>query len=160
MLFICLFSEKAMTYLGKNVREIQKFQFSAELLKLEACFVFFATRNWRHCFIGHSCESHTIASCVISLLYIVYVPIIQLCIMLFLTLATSSTDKPVTDVCLGCICEAISGCNQTRYCGSGVCGLFRITWAYWADGGKLTLGNDSPQSETGKCKKTATLGES
>jgi len=61
------------------------------------------------------------------------------------------TDKPVTDVCLGCICEAISGCNQTRYCGGGVCGLFRITWAYWADGGKLTLGNESPQSEDGEC---------
>ncbi|XP_017024523.1 invertebrate-type lysozyme 3 [Drosophila kikkawai] len=58
-----------------------------------------------------------------------------------------ATDKPVTDVCLGCICEAISGCNQTRYCGGGVCGLFRITWAYWSDGGKLTLGNESPQSE-------------
>lgn len=76
-------------------------------------------------------------------------------IMLFLPSVTSSTDKPVTDVCLGCICEAISGCNQTRFCGSGVCGLFRITWAYWADGGKLTLGNDSPQSEDGKCKQIA-----
>lgn len=73
---------------------------------------------------------------------------------MFLPCLTPSTDKPVTDVCLGCICEAISGCNQTRFCGSGVCGLFRITWAYWADGGKLTLGNDSPQSEEGKCNQS------
>ncbi|ALC42100.1 CG6426 [Drosophila busckii] len=64
-----------------------------------------------------------------------------------LVVLIQAQDKPVTDVCLGCICEAISGCNQTNYCGAGVCGLFRITWAYWADGGKLTLGNDSPQSE-------------
>ncbi|XP_030563480.1 lysozyme-like [Drosophila novamexicana] len=56
-------------------------------------------------------------------------------------------DKFLDEVCLGCICEAISGCNQTRYCADGVCGPFRITWAYWADGGKLTLNNESPQSE-------------
>lgn len=92
---------------------------------------------------------HTL--CVLSVYkYCLYTFII----ILFLPCLTPSTDKPVTDVCLGCICEAISGCNQTRFCGSGVCGLFRITWAYWADGGKLTLGNDSPQSEEGKCNQT------
>ncbi|XP_065367465.1 lysozyme-like [Calliphora vicina] len=67
--------------------------------------------------------------------------------MITLTQADIS-EKPVTDVCLGCICEAISGCNQTAYCGGGVCGLFRITWAYWADGGKLTINNEDPASET------------
>ncbi|XP_064535962.1 lysozyme-like [Drosophila montana] len=56
-------------------------------------------------------------------------------------------DKILDEVCLGCICEAISGCSQERYCADGVCGPFRITWAYWADGGKLTLNNESPLSE-------------
>lgn len=35
---------------------------------------------------------------------------------------------PVTDVCLGCICEASSGCDRSLKCGGDVCGLFRITW--------------------------------
>ncbi|XP_064535968.1 lysozyme-like [Drosophila montana] len=56
-------------------------------------------------------------------------------------------DKLLNEVCLGCLCDAVSGCNQTRYCGDGACGLFHITRAYWADGGSLTLNNDSPQAE-------------
>ncbi|XP_055855624.1 lysozyme-like [Episyrphus balteatus] len=59
-----------------------------------------------------------------------------------------SQDRPVTDVCLGCICEAISGCNQTKTCNGDVCGLFRITWAYWSDGGKLTTNGESSQSQS------------
>lgn len=58
--------------------------------------------------------------------------------------------KPVTDICLGCICEAISGCNRTLTCNGDVCGLFRITWAYWADGGKPTVNSELPGSDTGK----------
>ncbi|XP_026464344.1 lysozyme-like [Ctenocephalides felis] len=58
----------------------------------------------------------------------------------------AQSDKPVTEICLGCICEAISGCNRTLTCNGDVCGLFHITWAYWADGGKNTLGGDSPDS--------------
>ncbi|XP_073846675.1 lysozyme-like [Musca autumnalis] len=61
---------------------------------------------------------------------------------------TLAQEKPVTDICLGCICEASSGCNQTNYCAGGVCGLFRITWAYWADGGKLTINGEPAESET------------
>jgi len=56
--------------------------------------------------------------------------------------------KPVTDVCLGCICEAISGCNNTLQCNGDVCGLFRITWAYWSDAGKPTVGNEPASSDT------------
>ncbi|KAI9576759.1 lysozyme-like isoform X1 [Glossina fuscipes] len=67
--------------------------------------------------------------------------------VLFLLSSVTAQEKPVTDICLGCICEAISGCNQTAICSGGVCGLFRITWAYWADAGKLTLGNDSIERE-------------
>jgi hypothetical protein len=31
-----------------------------------------------------------------------------------------------------------------------VCGLFRITWAYWSDSGKPTLGGESTDTQTGK----------
>lgn len=57
---------------------------------------------------------------------------------------------PVTDVCLGCICQAVSGCNTTTTCTGDSCGLFRITWAYWSDAGKLTNGepSDAPQAYT------------
>lgn len=59
-------------------------------------------------------------------------------------------DKPVTELCLNCICEAISGCNATSVCinpEKGTCGIFRITWAYWVDSGKLTINGEQPDSE-------------
>ncbi|XP_017836514.1 lysozyme [Drosophila busckii] len=59
-------------------------------------------------------------------------------------------DKPVTELCLTCICEAISGCNATAICTNpikGACGIFRITWAYWVDAGKLTINNEKPDSQ-------------
>ncbi|XP_063829397.1 lysozyme-like [Ostrinia nubilalis] len=48
--------------------------------------------------------------------------------------------QPVTEVCLGCICQAVSGC-QSSGCQGDHCGLFHITWPYWADGGKPTINN-------------------
>nr|XP_032293333.1 lysozyme isoform X3 [Drosophila virilis] len=74
---------------------------------------------------------------------------LAVCVIMCLGLAAliQAQDKLVNQVCLGCLCEAVSGCNQTRACGGGACGLFHITRAYWADGGKLTLNNESPQSE-------------
>lgn len=62
----------------------------------------------------------------------------------------SASNQVVTETCLGCICEAISGCNRTTTCAGDVCGLFRLTWAYWADSGKPTVGGEAPTSETGK----------
>ncbi|XP_050347672.1 lysozyme-like [Nymphalis io] len=56
--------------------------------------------------------------------------------------------KPVTEVCLGCICHAISGCKQGTLCEGDACGLFHITWAYWADAGKPVLPGTSPDSPT------------
>ncbi|CAB0036432.1 unnamed protein product [Trichogramma brassicae] len=54
-------------------------------------------------------------------------------------------DSPKLDViCLGCICEAASGCNQTLGCVGDVCGPFHITQIYWTDSGKPTLDNDKP----------------
>jgi hypothetical protein len=57
---------------------------------------------------------------------------------------------PVTDVCLGCICEASSGCDRTAKCTGEVCGPFRITWAYWKDGGQNTLNGAAIDSTDGE----------
>ncbi|XP_017960258.1 lysozyme [Drosophila navojoa] len=46
-------------------------------------------------------------------------------------------NKPVTEACLECLCEAMSGCNATKICVNGACGIFRITWTFWQDGGSL-----------------------
>ncbi|XP_013200866.1 lysozyme [Amyelois transitella] len=50
-----------------------------------------------------------------------------------------SNAQPVTDVCLGCICQAVSGCKVGTMCEGDHCGLFHITWPYWADAGKPTI---------------------
>lgn len=63
-------------------------------------------------------------------------------------MVSGQTDLPVTQACLGCICEAISGCNTTQVCSGDVCGPFRITWAYWSDAGKPTVNNEAPDSQT------------
>ncbi|EAA05103.3 AGAP011119-PA [Anopheles gambiae str. PEST] len=56
-------------------------------------------------------------------------------------------EDPVTDVCLSCICEASSGCDASLRCSGDVCGMFAITWAYWADAGKPVQQGDSPDSQ-------------
>lgn len=53
----------------------------------------------------------------------------------------------VSQVCLGCICEASSGCNTTIGCSGTVCGPFAITWAYWSDAGKPILNGESDTGE-------------
>ncbi|XP_055856064.1 uncharacterized protein LOC129919234 [Episyrphus balteatus] len=60
----------------------------------------------------------------------------------------ASEEDLVDDTCLGCICDAISNCNVTTTCNSKACGLFRITWIYWADMGKMTVNGESPDSPT------------
>lgn len=58
-----------------------------------------------------------------------------------------SQEAPGMSVkCLGCLCEAASNCNRTLQCSGDVCGLFRITWAYWADAGKPIQPNDDPEA--------------
>ncbi|CAH1972053.1 unnamed protein product [Acanthoscelides obtectus] len=59
-----------------------------------------------------------------------------------------SQDLPVNQQCLGCICEGISACNTSSTCDGDVCGPFKITWAYWADAGKPTVGGESPEAAT------------
>uniref|UniRef100_A0A182N275 lysozyme n=1 Tax=Anopheles dirus TaxID=7168 RepID=A0A182N275_9DIPT len=62
-------------------------------------------------------------------------------------IAPAPVEDPVTDVCLSCICEASSGCDASLRCNGDVCGMFRITWAYWADAGKPVQQGDSPDSQ-------------
>jgi hypothetical protein len=57
---------------------------------------------------------------------------------------------PVSELCLGCICEAVSNCNRSLGCNGDVCGLFRITWAYWADAGKPVIAQDHSDNEGGE----------
>ena len=56
----------------------------------------------------------------------------------------------VSEICLGCICEAVSNCNQSLGCQGDVCGVFRITWPYWADAGKPVLPQDQPEDPGGE----------
>ncbi|XP_037717621.1 lysozyme 2 [Drosophila subpulchrella] len=56
--------------------------------------------------------------------------------------------KPITEQCLVCMCEALSGCNATAVCVNGACGIFRITWDQWVDSGRLTIQGDSPMTDT------------
>lgn len=58
------------------------------------------------------------------------------------------SETPVTEVCLGCICQASTGCKLGRQCEGDSCGLFGITWAYWADAGKPTLRGEPVESNT------------
>ena len=70
-----------------------------------------------------------------------------------ITAQWSASDKRVSNVCLGCICEVASGCNISVGCEITVgtqCGPFAITWSYWADAGKPTLNNDLSSSNSGE----------
>ncbi|KAK9887982.1 hypothetical protein WA026_000273 [Henosepilachna vigintioctopunctata] len=69
-------------------------------------------------------------------------------------LGVLSQDLPVTQQCLGCICEASSSCDISGQCAGDVCGPFRITWAYWSDGGKPTV-NKEPSEAPGAYARCA-----
>eukprot|EP00095_Tigriopus_kingsejongensis_P001285 maker-scaffold359_size197282-snap-gene-0.31 protein:Tk01285 transcript:maker-scaffold359_size197282-snap-gene-0.31-mRNA-1 annotation:"hypothetical protein DAPPUDRAFT_304988" len=58
-------------------------------------------------------------------------------------------NNNVTNTCLGCICEASSGCNATIGCinGGDLCGPFLISRAFWIDAGQCTLTpNENPNA--------------
>ncbi|TDG49108.1 hypothetical protein AWZ03_004408 [Drosophila navojoa] len=61
--------------------------------------------------------------------------------------AKAEQKRPITETCLVCMCEALSGCNATAVCVNGACGIFRLTWDQWVDSGRLTVGGEPPQSE-------------
>ncbi|XP_050535823.1 lysozyme-like [Daktulosphaira vitifoliae] len=53
-----------------------------------------------------------------------------------------------TEKCIGCICEASSGCNQTLECVEQndvkYCGVFLLSDIYWQDAGAPVLIGDDP----------------
>ncbi|XP_055383329.1 invertebrate-type lysozyme 3-like [Condylostylus longicornis] len=50
------------------------------------------------------------------------------------TINKKSELPPVSQQCMGCICEAMSGCGlDMASCRKDVCGPYRITKGYWAD---------------------------
>ncbi|KAL3272423.1 hypothetical protein HHI36_013905 [Cryptolaemus montrouzieri] len=52
----------------------------------------------------------------------------------------------LNESCIKCICHASSSCENSAFCNGDVCGPFRITRAYWIDGGQPTLNNEHPNS--------------
>lgn len=56
----------------------------------------------------------------------------------------------VSEVCLGCICQAVSQCNLTIGCTEEDCGMFRITKPYWIDSGKPTIPLDNQEDNGGR----------
>ncbi|GAB0093981.1 Lysozyme [Sergentomyia squamirostris] len=58
----------------------------------------------------------------------------------------SGNAPALSDICLGCICEAMSGCNRAAPCDGNVCGLFKITHPYWVDAGKPVQTGDTPEA--------------
>jgi len=62
------------------------------------------------------------------------------------------TAQEISQKCIGCICEAASGCNITVGCDGPVCGPFYITKQYWIDAGRPYINggqsdNDNEDSE-------------
>nr|CAD7398468.1 unnamed protein product [Timema poppensis] len=55
-------------------------------------------------------------------------------------------NKVVDDLCLGCLCEAMSDCNRTFSCVGDDCGLFMITKPYWEDAGRHVIAQDDSSS--------------
>nr|UNZ11904.1 invertebrate-type lysozyme 1 [Coridius chinensis] len=67
--------------------------------------------------------------------------------VLFVASVFGQLPEPVSELCLGCICEAASNCDRTLGCTGGLCGLFKITQPYWLDANKPTIPLDHPQAE-------------
>lgn len=76
-----------------------------------------------------------------------------LCAALLSARGQQQYAPPVSEICLGCICEAVSNCNQSLGCVGDVCGVFKITWPYWADAGRPTLAQDKSEDDSayGRC---------
>ncbi|XP_055372737.1 lysozyme-like [Condylostylus longicornis] len=56
---------------------------------------------------------------------------------------------PVSENCLKCICDTVTGCDPNFGCIDGyVCGPFRITKPYWIDGGNNTINGEAIDSPT------------
>ncbi|XP_002063643.3 lysozyme 2 [Drosophila willistoni] len=77
---------------------------------------------------------------------------LSMCLAIGTSLGVRAADddfqgKPITETCLICMCEALSGCNATAVCVNGACGIFRITWDQWVDSGRLVVEGDTALSD-------------
>jgi len=78
--------------------------------------------------------------------------IVSLCIVIVCAHAQADFNAGITDDCLGCICEAASGCDTSTQCiRAGFCGPFHISWPYWADAGKLSIQGATPDDAYSSC---------
>ena len=50
----------------------------------------------------------------------------------------------LNSTCLRCLCEGVTNCDLTRGCPDEYCGPFYISRVYWADAGKVTFPDDTP----------------
>lgn len=50
----------------------------------------------------------------------------------------------LNSTCLRCLCEGLTDCDLTRGCLDEYCGPFYLSRVYWADAGKVTFPEDSP----------------
>ncbi|XP_055905911.1 lysozyme-like [Eupeodes corollae] len=69
-------------------------------------------------------------------------------LLVFLAMQANCHEQLVSDICLRCICESLTGCNLAKVCDHVACGLFHITRGYWAHAGKPTIEGESSESST------------
>ncbi|KAJ8684302.1 hypothetical protein QAD02_020094 [Eretmocerus hayati] len=77
--------------------------------------------------------------------------LVVLPVAVFILFALVAGQETVPKACIGCICEAASGCNTTTRCSGDICGPFHITWSYWADAGKPTVVGDNSEQAFANC---------
>ncbi|XP_069684589.1 lysozyme-like [Periplaneta americana] len=53
----------------------------------------------------------------------------------------------VSELCMGCLCEANTRCDRSFQCEGGDCGLFRISQPYWEDAGRPLIKDDDAFSD-------------
>uniref|UniRef100_A0A336K7V7 lysozyme n=1 Tax=Culicoides sonorensis TaxID=179676 RepID=A0A336K7V7_CULSO len=63
--------------------------------------------------------------------------------LMSLTIFALSVDAAFDADCARCLCHVQTGCNSKHPAGP-----YKISWPYWADGGKPTVNGEDPDSET------------
>ena len=57
---------------------------------------------------------------------------------------------PVSELCMGCLCEASTDCDRNFHCDGRYCGMFRISAPYWRDAGSPVKNGDNAKTVGGK----------
>ncbi|XP_026321248.1 invertebrate-type lysozyme 2-like isoform X2 [Hyposmocoma kahamanoa] len=69
----------------------------------------------------------------------------------------NTNNYTLTEVCMGCLCQAVSGCKQGETCDGHACGLFHITQPYWNSAGKVTLIGQAPDQPDAQLMTTSNV---